>query len=83
MEAAAAQRSGILAAASRAPAAASDAPLITASTIAARWWTRRGIPRTATRRLNSQFGDRFEAIAERNQAAPARSGSLAARHRSC
>jgi hypothetical protein len=27
--------------------------------------------------------DRFEAIAERNQAAPARSGSLAARHWSC
>ena len=27
--------------------------------------------------------DRFEAIAERNQAAPARSGSLVAHHRSC
>jgi hypothetical protein len=28
-------------------------------------------------------GDRLEVVAERNQAAPARSGSLAARHQSC
>ncbi len=35
------------------PAAASDMPLTTASTIAARWWSRRVIPRAATRRRNS------------------------------
>jgi len=45
--------------------------VITASTIAARCWSRRGIPRAATRRLNSQFVDRFVAIAERNQGAGA------------
>jgi hypothetical protein len=57
------------------PAAASDAPLLAASTIAARWWSRRRMPRAATRRLNSRsssfVGERLKHACGRHPHLPA------------